>query len=450
MSLEVLTSNNRIYPIERPQEVQITPYLGEHSHLEGTGFILPLEIKRLFKNYNQNLQEGKSNQEAWAVSVGELETNIRSYILEYIQSKTVLPHKNKIEEVNGVKRMVGNNGIPVVDGITEQERQGGVKQASIEVDKYLSGNYDRVAVINSPFGHSGFFKKDGTGITYKNNQTMVFWTNEQGILNGLTLVTDLKDEQARELSISLGVSEDLLTGQTQLERVSSIVRNPALFSYPRSIANPAEYVLDKIISIRGEADFRLVQEDGTIEVRSIEQTRKDIQRLTQLLIFNQVVEDHISELKNTLLGKLNDLNHPTIQAEIARKIEEIILNITVDHLQKTPNRYFHSLYSQNTRTSNQALDQDRYMQAAAFLRTRAGCAGGGSSGSVLRGVSLGLSFSSGLGVSEGIGGVCGKCGLSKGDNHYHCPECPTRYEDETNLASENRTKSCSCGFKFGC
>lgn len=450
MLLEALPLNNRIFPIERPYEVQITPYPGEHSQLEGTGFILPLEIKRLFKNYNQNLQEGKSNQEAWTVSVGELETNIRSYILEYIQSKTVLPHKNRIEEVNGVKRMVGNNGILVVDGVTDQERQGGVKQASIKVDEHLPGNPNRAAVINSPFGHSGFFKKDGTGITYKNNQTMVFWTDEQGILQGLTLVTDLKEEQARALSVSLGVSEDLLIGQNQLERVSSIVRNPALFSYSQALKNPAEYVLDKIISIRGEADFRLVQEDGTIEVRSVEQTRKDIQRLAQLLIFNQAVEEHISELKETLLGKLNNLNHPTIRAEIARKTEETILNITIDHLQKRPKNYFYRLPSRNTWTSNQTRDQDKFMVAAAFLRTRAGCAGGGSSGSVLRGISLGSSFSSGLGASEGIGGVCGKCGLSKADNHYHCPECPTRYEDETNVASENRTKSCSCGFKFGC
>ncbi len=446
MSLEVLPLNNRIFPTERPQEVQITPYLGEQSRLQGTGFILPLEIKRLFKNYNQNLREGKNNEEAWAVSLGELETNIRSYILEYIQSKTVLPHKNRIERVNGVRRMVGNNGILVVDGITDQERQGGVKQASIKVDGYLSNNADSIAVINSPFGHSGFFKNDGTGITYKNNQTMVFWTDQQGELHGLTLVSDLDERQSKELSESLGVSEGLLTGQTQLERVSNIVGNPALFSYSQALKNPAEYVLDKIVSIRGDADFRLVQEDGTIEIRSVAQTRADIQRMNQLLNFNKEIEEHIKELTNNLWRKFSNLNHSIIQAEIASIIEETILNITVDYLQKTPNRYFDRLSPQNSWVSEQIRDQDKFMMAAAFLRTRAGCAGSSSMAS-LRGISLGLGRIS-LG-REGLGGVCGDCGMPK-DGHYHCPDCNLRFEDESNRAAGDYTPSCGCGYVFGC
>lgn len=56
------------------------------------------------------------------------------------------------------------------------------------------------------------------------------------------------------------------------------------------------------------------------------------------------------------------------------------------------------------------------------------------------------------GSKEGIGGMCEKCGGSTSDNHYHCltPDCTAKYEDETNVAPENRTKQCRCGFKFGC
>lgn len=458
ISVEAISSIDRILPLQRPQEVQTIPALGEHSHLEKTGFILPLELKRLFKNYNQNLRLGKSSDEAWALSVGELLVNIRTFIIEYIQSSTVLPHKNRIEEVNGVNRMVGDNGVPVVDGITDQERQGGVKEASVKVDNFVSAKApNRVAVINSPLGHSGFFKKDGSGITYKNNQTMVFWTDEQGQLHGLTLVTDLKEEQAKTLSVRLGIDENLLTGQTQLERVSNIVGNPAFFSYSQTLKNPAEYVLDKIVAIRGNSDFRLVQEDGTVEIRSVEQTRQDIHRVNQLLKFNQQIEDYISGLKNNLIKKINNFNHPIIQIEIAKAIEETILDITIDCLKQTPHysRYIVGISAvQGQRNSeSQWLNYGKeHFMAAAFLRTRAGCASGGSSSlSSLRGISLGLSLNGSFGgSSESISGVCGKCGGNTADNHYHCPECPAKYADETNKSPEARTKQCSCGFKFGC
>lgn len=44
--------------------------------------------------------------------------------------------------------------------------------------------------------------------------------------------------------------------------------------------------------------------------------------------------------------------------------------------------------------------------------------------------------------------ICSGCGLSSKDNHYHCLNCNQRYADETN--KENRTKKCTCGFKFNC
>src|SRR3989338_3797320 len=165
-----LSSKDQIPLIQGPQEVQITPGVGENSQLEGTGFILPKELKRLFENYNQNVKLGKTPKDAWVISVDESILNIRTFVVEYIQSSTVLPHKNKVAEVNGENRMVGDNGVPVMDGIVDEERQGGVKEASLIVDHFMSTKApNRVAIINSPLGHSGLFKKNGSGITYKNN-----------------------------------------------------------------------------------------------------------------------------------------------------------------------------------------------------------------------------------------------------------------------------------------
>lgn len=47
-------------------------------------------------------------------------------------------------------------------------------------------------------------------------------------------------------------------------------------------------------------------------------------------------------------------------------------------------------------------------------------------------------------------GSCGECGMPNQDKHYHCPDCSKKYANETDIAPENRTKSCNCGFKFGC
>lgn len=452
VSVEAFSPAERFSPPQRPDEVQIILTPGENSHLEGTGFSLPLELRRLYKNYNQNISLGKSSEEAWALSVGEVEVNIRTFIVEYVQTKTVLPHVNRIEEVGGVNRMVGSNGVPVVEGITEQERQGGVKQASVKADQFISARIPhRVAVINSPLGHSGLFKNDGAEITYKDNQTMVFWIDQQGELHGLTLVTDLDEKQSKQLSVSLGVSEDLLTGQTQLEKVSNIVRNPALFSYAQALKNPAEYVLEKIISIRGSSDFRLVQEDGEVEIRSVAEIRADIKRMAQLLNFSQGIENRINRLKTSLLSKLNNLNNPLIQSEIERTIEETILNITIDYLKQNPNylRYGNTSSISNSRYQEKQWSNSpdgQYLMAAAFLRSRAGCVGGSSSVRSLRGSSLGLGESFGL---EGKGGKCDKCSRVA-DGHYHCPSCNAYFEDESDRAPGNYTPSCGCGYVFGC
>ena len=53
-----------------------------------------------------------------------------------------------------------------------------------------------------------------------------------------------------------------------------------------------------------------------------------------------------------------------------------------------------------------------------------------------------------FGIELGEAGGC-KC-EDKSDNHYHCPGCDKKYDDETNTSPEKRTKKCGCGFEFGC
>lgn len=456
--LSTLSQFAEITKLQRPKEVDLAPNVGTNSHLEGTGFNLPLEMDRLTANYNQNLIEGKDHLEALMLSAAEAEANVRTYIIEYIQTKTILPHLNKFAELEGKVRMVGRNGVSVLAGITADERNGSVLDASVAVEDFLTGGglektKNRLAVINSPLGHSGLISWEGKIIRYKSNQTMVFWTDGEGELHGLTIVSDLNKAQSRQLSIDLGTDEDLLDGNTEAEQVANIVANPVLFSYGKEISNPAEYVLEKIIAIRGNSDIKLEQEDGTVEKRSVVQTWKDLDKSESLLKFNPFWENCLTDLRKTILSKGSNLNNPSAQAEIARVIEETILEITVDYLQQIQSPKFsipqdNVIYFKSPRINPKYGDApvDKYAIAAAFLKTRSGCAGGGGSRTSLRGISSGSSVSNSSSIESGSG-ICEECKKPNLDNHYHCPDCNKEYADETNT---ERTPVCACGFEFGC
>ncbi|MBI2337817.1 hypothetical protein HYU95_01405 [Candidatus Daviesbacteria bacterium] len=461
--LSTLTHSAEIRPLQPHKEVYLFPNVGRGSQLEGTGFDLRLEINRLYANYNENLKKGKSHQDALILSVSELETNIRTFIVEYIQTRTILPHVNRIEEVDGVMRVVGQNGVPVISGITAEERNGAALEASVRVEDFMTDRkskkvINRVSVINSPGGHSGRKNEQGKTINYKTNQTVVSWTDAEGNLYGLTIVSDLNQDQSRQLSVSLGVDEALLTGESEEERVANIVKNPALFSYGRSISNPAQYVFERILAIRGNCDIRLEQKDGTVEIRTAAQTWADIERFESILAFNNVWEDYLKGLRQTIICKGDKLGIPDIQSEITRAIEEVILDITVDFLQETkPQKFslssdnviYFKPFGSNFKYNDLRMSGPYYAIAASFLRTRSGCNGGGGSGVSLRGLSLGSVVSAGSGGSSEvkIGGICNECRESSFDNHYHCPDCNKKYADETNT---ERTSTCACGFKFGC
>lgn len=419
-------------PQETYLEVQITYGLGENSRLKNTGWNSAKEGRRLFENYNQNIRSGKTPKEALVITYGELELNIRHYVREFVQAGVVLPDNKKIQEVGGVRRMVGDNGVPVVDGITRKERYGSVWDAAMQSDQYLSepipltGSPEeavwKVAVTNSP--------KDWNGITrpYVDNQTIVSWVDEAGILHGATLVTDLDQVKSRQLSIDLGVDGNLLIGGTGEERISNIVRNPALFTFPKSNQNPVEYVFDKILALRGMSDIRLEQLDGSMEYRSVEGAKKDIKRLDELLKFNQKCEGYLSRLKDFIFRQINNLDSGFSQQKIMTEIDQTILLITDDHL---PVPALPSIWVLNPDAATIRQDElddrnlrDRLERAVAFLETRAGCSqGGGSTLTQLRGISLGSGVRSIGGILEGERGKKGKSCIICGEVNYCTKNC---------------------------
>lgn len=372
-----------IATLQTPKRVDMSPRLGRDSVLtEETGFSLWLEMDRFFDDLNFALSSGRNLAEALRFATDELEVNIRTYTVEFIKSKTVLPHKNRFDVVNGVPRMVGNNGRPLLDAISSQERRGSALQASRTIDSFLStADPNSFAVMMSPAGWSGYVDRSGQSHNHLNAETLIFWKDQQGVLQGLTLVTDLKQDQAAEVMRNLGVSEQVLGGISEEDRLANIVRDPALLSFPRLDITPFEYVLDKILAVRGRGQISLLQKDGPPEIRSIEQTREDARKLEELLLFDQKEEELIFNLREFIMGRIYQLGGRNAQEAVAKEIERTVLSLAGEHLRKNITSWKGSadVYRAGVIQNPFPQDLDTFGLEIAFLRSRAGCPTGGPS-----------------------------------------------------------------------
>lgn len=412
-----------IVPFVLAPDLQIDPRLRKAK------YDALMEIGRFIRDINRGLNEGKSLAEAVENSANEFEINLREYYLEIIKQKPVLPHLNRLDEKNGQSRMVGNNGEPVVNSISAQERNSAPLQASKKIEEFLlSAPNNSFAVLMSPSGWNGYIDTDGIeDESHLNSETMVFWKDQTGTLKGLTLVTDLSNDQTAQVMTSLEVSKQALTGNNEKEKIANIVRNPAMLSFPSSTINPFEYVLDKILAARGINDIKLKQHDGSMEIRSVAQIISDIQNFKELLAFSQEEENLVSSPKKFILEQSENLGNKSVQQEIIYKIEKAVLLLTRKYLidsgrssQPTSPYPIHTNISFpdnqiNFRDMLSIID-DNFAPEIAFLKTRAGCPARSGSGRSLRGISLGSSL---------VGGISG--GFSESDQYdsleFPCPVC---------------------------
>lgn len=412
-------------PLSEP--IELAPNLLYRLLPEDVGFDVRDEMIRLIADTNRALEEGRSLDQAVALSAETLEVNLRTHHGEIIMQRPVLPHLNKFGMKNGHLRMVGENGEPVIDAITTKERNGSVLEASMAIEDFLlNAENSSCAVLMNPSGVNGYQGKNGENLSHLNAEVMIFNKDEKGDLKGLTIVVDLVEEQAREIMVRLGVSRDLLGGGSEMERLANIVRNPALLSFPGSDITPFEFILDKILSVRGTQAFELLQRDGKPEIRPIEEVRKDVREFKELFRLTQEEEDYVTQPKQLVLTQRERLGEAVVQQEIIAKIEETILLLTREQLKKTSSIDKTVIYQVIRGIEPRAirkpfLESDNFDREIAFLKTRAGCPPGRSlSGTGLRGVSLGSVVAVGGSINiRTSGGV-----LGSGKSEWYCVNCP--------------------------
>ncbi len=363
------------------------------------------EMIRFLNDIEFGMQKGLSKEEAVAESAQIFEFHVRGYHSEITKTSPTLLHLNKFSEVEGKSRMVGVNGRPIVDSISSQERNGTVLDASVQIDNDLPlAPNNSFAVLMSPAGWHGFTDEFGQELSpHKNAQVLTFWKDNQGQLKGLTFHTDLNLDQAEEVMEELGASQRFNQGKTEAERIMEVVANPVCLKVPATYDNPFDYVLDKMLSIRGTDPFRLLQDDGSVEIRRIEDIRSSIQNYDQLLEGNLEEEALISSLTKFIGDNALMVEEGSVQQSIVDLAEKTILRLARGYLQELGKIPVDDPVKVKKWGIELKLgskpEEDEFLREIAFLKTRAGCPPSVAQG--LAGFSFGAASVSGPGEGGG-------------------------------------------------
>lgn len=429
------TPDNVIF-FNRHPLVEFTGNVQTSRDLQKAGWDSEKEIRRFIGDINLSLINGLTLPQAVAFSTRILTDHIRFYDAEFIKQEPVLPHRSYFGFWQGEKRWLGNNGRPVVDSVDGHERMGAVKRAAKKTEEdLLDAENNSLVVSVSAQGPSGYSDENGLDAPHLNTYIMVDYKDQNGNLQGTTLVTDLTVDQAEVVMKDLGAPANFLakTG-TEMQRVANILENPATLSLPEAYKNPFEYVVDRVLAVRGEGDFRLRQKDGTVEVRSVAEVRRKIVNLESLLNLNVTKEEWLKELEEFILADYQQVGDSSFQQEIISLVEKDVLLFTENYLmlrgRNAPAGYSINLpqYTEGEREIVRLRDgRGDFRQAIAFLQTRAGCPSAvkAAGGSGVGGVSV-------FGESDSMGSLYFACPVCGGVNKRpyegyvnNCQSCGT-------------------------
>lgn len=444
------TDGSLALKVDRPQppfdsEIKVTPGLGKGLN-DIRGLDITSEMTGFLDRYNHKRKEGEIHSETIQLSINELEANLRSWTGEFPQGALFLPMTISQAEENGRRFIVNSyDGIRIVEKTTSRERNGATLKASERMEEFFDKeDGDGIGVINSVSGWTGFLNEDGSDFEYLDHQLLVF-ERRGGVLRGLTLVSDLTREQARQLSINLGIAPEVLGGRNEHEEIENIVKNPSLLKKGSQRFKTILEIAEEIMVVRGgRHDFCFELPDKTFKYVQVSEMLFDIEKFERgedLLKFSPEVEKEINKLKEFILGKSHRLGHPIIQSLIAQEIRTTALRIT--RALRTPQLKSSSVGSIEFRPREYEIkpyypQNDNFEEELLFLQHKTmGCAGGVSfesgfeigldiasteivsyqplswTGSRRRGRGRRLSKENGVckvcGVNQAVKGGCGYC-----------------------------------------
>ncbi|MDE2588056.1 MAG: hypothetical protein KGL95_00080, partial [Patescibacteria group bacterium] len=192
--------------------------------------------------------------------------------------------------------------------------------------------------------------------------------------------------------------------------------------------------------------------------RGWDEIYRDAEKGEQLYAFNKEVQYAIQEFQ----AYMETDSHSRL--DIQKALAATLLRLSKFFLQEQKQRQMEvsvgSIRRGNDAAFAYAQQSMSFGDVFSEVKKIEGCAGGGAAanGEVATSVlSLVHRLATVPGKKQEQGkdkkeNMCGVCGRSVADNHYHCPKesggCGRKYADETHAMS--RTPQCGCGFKFNC
>lgn len=418
--------------------------------LPSTGFNIEGEINCLLRMYQDGIQGGKTSAGSLKIALSETRGNIIGYKFEYIMQRLLLPNPVTLHRVNNRLRLTNSLSFqPLEDITTEQERFGSVKRAVQQVEDHMSkeDGKEKIAIIQSPNGWSGFKSPDGKDVVYPDSQTYIFRKDANGKLGAFTVVTGMGFEENRHFLAKLGKDKDRVgIGSDQKEQIADVVENVILLSGKEAEIGFAG-VVDKIRETRNElmgtgVARTIKHADGRVEHKDFSEIYQDLKN-DRLIDSDKFADAAIAEFENYITSSLasqglalqeSKANSNPIPVEsgihqIDREEFEKRLALTVVNVSRAVRGKSALQYSEvfPQKAIPLRIQQISFVRELAYMKTLGGCNGGGLTTSSSR-----WSINSGLGLRLGISAEtrassekkkCEDCGGSDFGSCGFCNTC---------------------------
>lgn len=266
--------------------------------LQGSGFNMANQIDQWLNEFDP------SNPETKQRIIDKTMSDVRGFYHEFLSRRDIFPFDLEIRTNNENRKYVHSTKYDQpLENITRADERDGAMLDGIKIATNLIANAKpgTVVFLNSSKGWSGL----PTG-AHSDNQTYVYWIDNEGDLKALTLRSDIGIQTSEKL---VGIEK---IEASLIDRIKNIVKKPVAM---RVVGDGFIQVLDLIENASGEKLNKLRHEITNRETY-IQLTDKEDQEVKQIL----------DNLESFLNFEINDKDEATIK-KLAAAIGKSILDM---------------------------------------------------------------------------------------------------------------------------
>jgi predicted RNA-binding Zn-ribbon protein involved in translation (DUF1610 family) len=320
---------------------------------------LAFNIDSQLKQFIGDHQKGEVFEEAFS----KIRMDLWGYYLEYIKQQGILPFTNRIKDGRLVGDFYGDK--PIVEVVKEEERDGAVKEAMIDLEeKLLEANIGDMIFRISPKGWTGM------GYDYNETQIQLLLKEDENTIRGLTVRTNLNLPEIMDL-INLIVSKREWKEWTDSLRYKP--ENEVLKVITASNFSLGQRNLTDLIELIAQITENKDHQGNDL----IEQFRQWISTDQNFNFYDQIV-NLIDWLKFNL-SKIYQKEQPSLE-EISRLLAFALIQLGEKERREKKMRQIpfvaNNSFSFDTRYYPPTIN---YQETFNYLLAQPGCAGGGES-----------------------------------------------------------------------